>query len=110
MSLKIIISNRTEQKELRMNEDYFLQKSAVLEKGYKYFASLWYARQKGYYTIRECEKIGQPVTEGELNNIFAYAMCRFRTENLPYDNKSHKRYCPCIPVFYRMAVGEQVEK
>ena len=102
MSVDIMIQNRTEQKELRMNEGYILRKSDVVEKDWKYFQSLWCAKQEGFYSIRECEKFGQPVTEEELQEIPAYAMCRsFRTENLPYDGNTHKRYCPCIPVFYR---------
>ncbi len=76
MSVKTIIRDRSEKKELRMNEGYILQKSEVTEKGFTYLGSLGQAHLQGYRSMRECENSGESVSPEELENSKHYAMCK----------------------------------
>lgn len=102
MSADTIIRDRSEKKELRLNENYILKRQVVDEKGYHYIGSLGQAHDQDYYSIRECENMKRPVSQSEIEQRTNYAMCKaFHVDNLPVDPVTHKRFCPCIPVFFR---------
>ncbi len=100
------IRRRTTEKELRLAEGYVLTREEYEEQGAKYMGSLGMAAKAGYYTPRGCERLGAPVTEGELANIkhFAVFMDCYQDQTIKgEDGHAHR---PCLPVFYREAPRE----
>lgn len=93
---RTLIRRRTQEKELRLSGELVMTKEEWVERGGTYRGTLGQAAQLGFYTIRACEKLGQPVTETEKVNCKDFAM---------YSN-CYMEYCighkrPCLPVFFR---------
>ncbi len=100
MSLDTIIRHRTQEKEMQLAGNLAMTKNDWLEKGGIYHGTLWEAKQQNYYTIRVCEKMGQPVSAEELQQAKDFAMCKsYYAEYLI--KKGGKMYVPCVPVFFR---------
>ncbi len=101
MSLDTIIRRRTQEKELRLAGSLVMTRTEWEEQGGIYRGGLGKAAEQGYYTIRECEKMGQPVTADELSQAKDFAMCKmFYTDYLI--KKDGKNHPPCVPVFFRI--------
>ena len=101
MSVETIIRHRTCAKEIRLSGELVMTKADWLARGGVYHGTLRAAASEGYYTVRSCEKIGQPVTADEFANCKDFAMFQgCYTENAIYD-KNFILQCPCLPVFYR---------
>lgn len=100
MSLDTLIRRRTQEKELRLAGDLVMTQAEWQERGGIYRGGLGKAAKQGYYTMRECENIGQPVTVTERAQVKDFAMCKmFYTDY--FIVKDGKNCVPCIPVFFR---------
>ena len=99
-SLERIISDRTVAKDLKMSGDLVFSKDEWLARGGIYCGTVGTAARSGYFTVRQCEKMGKSVMLEE------FAGCRYFAMLMNGD----RRYClkrgdkyvrPCVPVFYR---------
>lgn len=100
MSLETLIRHRTERKELRLSGELVMTRTAWEQRGGVYRGSLGPAAKAGWYTVRECARMGVPVTETEFNNCKDFAM--FKDCYTDYClEENGKRVRPCLPVFYR---------
>lgn len=100
MSLETLIRHRTEKKELRLSGDLVMTRTAWEQRGGTYHGSLGPAAKAGWFTVRECERMGAPVTETELKNCKDFAM--FKDCYTDYClEENGKRVRPCLPVFFR---------
>ena len=100
MSLEKIINERRQKKELRLSGELVLTKTVWEQRGGVYRGSLGTAAKAGWFTVRECERMGAPVTETELKNCKDFAM--FKDCDTDYCiEENGKRVRPCLPVFYR---------
>ena len=97
MSVNTIIRRKTEEKELRLSGELVMTKEQWLARGGIYRGTLTQAAKDGYYTVRKCEKLKQPVTDNEFKNCNDFAIFQ----------GCYMDYCigrkrPCLPVFYRV--------
>ena len=95
------IRQLTEAKEFRMSQPYVMTKDEYIAKGCICVGTLTLAAANGYYTARACEKMGQPVTAKEWENITHFAIfinCHI-SNCFRCDDGTVER--PCLPVFYR---------
>ena len=105
MGANSIIRHRTQAKEIRLSGKLVMTKSAWLALGGIYRGTVGQAAQKGYYTVRGCEKLGKPVSAEELENCKDFALFKdCYTKYMIYDSDFILR-CPCLPVFYRGQVS-----
>ncbi|MGN0813182.1 MAG: hypothetical protein ACI4MQ_06725 [Candidatus Coproplasma sp.] len=73
----------------------------MAEKGGIYHGTISQASKEGYYTVRRCELMGEPVSSDEFQRCKDYAMYKgIYVENMIQISSSEK-VCPCLPVFYR---------
>lgn len=96
MSIITIIRHRTQEKEIRLSSELVMTKEEVLAFGGTYRGSLGEAAKNGFYTVRSCELMGQPVTDEEFKNCKDFAMFKDCYMEYCIGNKR-----PCLPVFYR---------
>lgn len=91
------VRERTEAKELRLSQPFVMSKEEWLQRGGEYRGTLGQAMQQGYYTVRCCERMGQPVskTEFEAAKDFAMFMNCYMANCLPGGKR------PYLPVFWR---------
>ena len=77
-----------------------MTKEAWEQCGGVYHDSLGNAAKEGWYTVRNCELMGLPVSDEEFQNCKDFAMFKdCYAENLiVIDGKNRT---PCLPVFYR---------
>ncbi len=96
MRVETLIRHRTEEKEIRLSGELSMTKAEWEERGGVYHGSLGTAAKQGWYTVRNCELKGVPVTETEFKNCKDFAMFKdCYTENCIKGKR------PCLPVFYR---------
>ena len=101
MSVESIIKHRTQAKEIRLSGKLVMTKAAWLALGGIYQGTIGQASQKGYYTVRMCEKLGKPVSNEEMQNCKNFALFQdCYTQYMIYDSEFVLR-CPCLPVFLR---------
>ena len=100
MSAETVIRFRQEKKEIRLSGDLCMTKDEWLATGATYHGTVGKAAQDGWYTVRACEKMGQPVSDEEFAKCKDFAMLMCYTANMIYDKHFVQR-CPCLPVFYR---------
>lgn len=97
-----LIRRITEEKELKMSGDLVLSRKEWIARGGVYRGSLGDAAKLGYYTVRVCEKLGQPVTSEEM--LLAKDFAEFKTcyadSCLMQDDGTKVR--PNLPVFFRI--------
>lgn len=94
------IRDRTEKKELRLSRDLVLSREEWLLRGGIYRGSLGNAAREGFYTARECERMGLPVTDEEFLVVKDFAMFKnCYTHNCLV--RENKKVRPCLPVFKR---------
>lgn len=98
MSIETIIAHRTRKKEIRLSGELCLTRTQWEERGGIYHGSLKQASKEGYFTVRGCEILKQPVTTEEFLNCKDFAM--FKSSDI-YLYENGNRVCPCLPVFYR---------
>lgn len=91
-----IIKERLQAKEFRLSGNLVMTKDEWLKRGATYRGTLGQAAKLGFYTIRACEKIGQPVTETERANCKDFALYADCYMYYCIDGKR-----PCLPVFFR---------
>lgn len=95
-----VIKERTEAKELKMAGNLAMSRDEWITRGATFRGTLSQASKSNYLTARMCEKIGQPVSDEEMNaadNFAEMATCymQFCLE------RDGKKVRPNIPVFYR---------
>ena len=100
MRVPTLIRHRTQEKEIRLSGELVMTKEAWEQRGGFYHDSLDNAAKEGWYTVRNCELIGLPVSDEEFQNCKDFAMFKdCYAENLiVIDGKNR---APCLPVFYR---------
>lgn len=94
-----IVDWRTTKKDIQMSGDLVRTKEEWLERGGEYRGSIGAANKAGYFSIRQCENMKQPVGLEELNAARDFAMVKCTGGY--YLLRDGRRKCPCIPVFYR---------
>lgn len=106
MSVETIIKHRTQEKEIRLSGELVMTKEQWEKRGGVYRGSLGTAAKSGWYTIRSCELMGEPITEDELKNCNDFAMFKdcYQDYCIRVDNGTFRgKYVrPCLPVFYRI--------
>lgn len=101
MRYSALIRRRTEAKELRMSGNLVLSRQDWLARGGVYRGSLGEAAKIGYYTVRVCEKLGQPVTAEEMQTVENFA--EFKTCYSDFCiEQNGKKVRPNLPVFFRV--------
>ena len=96
MRVETLIRHRTEEKEIRLSGELAMTKAEWEQRGGVYHGSLGTAAKQGWYTVRNCELKGVPVTETEFKNCKDFAMFKDC-----YMENCIKGKRPCLPVFYR---------
>ena len=104
-SLEKILRERTAAKDIRMSGELVLSKVEWMARGGFYCGSIGRAAKSGLFTVRECERIGKPVTEEEFAACRHFAMVMNCETNLCLIRDGN-RVRPCVPVFYRGNVNE----
>ncbi len=94
------IRERTEAKELRMSGELVKSREEWFSCGATFQGTISQAKSNSYFTVRYCEKIGQPVTDDEMSkaNNFAEMSSCYMHHCL---ERNGVKVRPCIPVFYR---------
>ena len=101
MSVDTIIEHRTQSKEIRLSGELCMTREQWQKKGGIYHGTISQASKEGYYTVRRCELMGEPVSSDEFQRCKDYAMFKgVYVENMIQITPSVK-VCPCLPVFYR---------
>lgn len=95
-----IIRERTELKELRLSRHLVLSKDEWLKRGGIFHGQLWQAQEDGWFTARECERMGQPVSDEEFAKVMDFAMFGNCYASLCLQ-RERKKVRPCLPVFKR---------
>ncbi len=100
MRVETLIRHRTQEKEIRLSGELVMTKEAWEQRGGIYHDSLGDAAKEGWYTVRNCEIMGVPVTDEEFQNCKNFAMFKdcYAENLLVIDGKNR---VPCLPVFYR---------
>lgn len=100
MCVETLIRHRTQKKEIRLSGALAMSKTAWEQRAGIYHDSLGNAAKEGWYTVRNCEIMGVPVTDEEFQNCKDFAIFQgCYSENLiVIDGKNR---VPCLPVFYR---------
>ncbi len=100
MRVETLIRHRTQEKEIRLSGELVMTKEAWEQRGGIYHDSLGNAAKEGWYTVRNCEIMGVPVTDEEFQNCKNFAMFKdcYAENLLVIDGKNR---VPCLPVFYR---------
>jgi len=100
MKVDTLIRHRSEEKEIRLSGELVMTKEAWEQRGAVYHGSLGAAAKESWYTVRNCELMGLPVTEEEFSACKNFAMYQdCYAENCIVVDGKQKR--PCLPVFYR---------
>ncbi|MBP1578097.1 MAG: hypothetical protein J6C75_06410 [Oscillospiraceae bacterium] len=104
------IRQLTEAKELRMSQPYVLTKEEFTAKGCTCVGTLGSAARSGFLTARACEKIGQPVTAEERDNISHFAIFAncYQANCIRLADGTAVR--PCLPVFYRKTEAIKIKE
>lgn len=100
-SVESIIADRTARKDMRMSGNLVMTKDEWLVRGGEYRGSVWNANENGYFTVRQCEKMGQSVSLEELDAARDFAMIKNHGGNY-IKGPDGIRHCACVPVFYRV--------
>ena len=100
MRVPTLIRHRTQEKEIRLSGELVMTKEAWEQRGAVYHGSLGHAAKECWYTVRNCEIMGVPVTDEELQSCKDFAMFKdcYAENLLVIDDKNR---VPCLPVFYR---------
>lgn len=107
-SVERIIADRTAEKDIRMSGSLVMTKEEWMGRGGEYRGSVWEANSSGYYTVRQCENMAQPVRSEELDSARDFAMIRGICG--VYIMRDGRQRRPCIPVFYREITHKSEEK
>ena len=100
MRVGTLIRHRTQDKEIRLSGNLVLTKDEWTQRGGVYHDSLANAAKEGWYTVRNCELMGLPITDEEFKNCKDFAMFKdCYAENLIVVDG--KQRMPCLPVFFR---------
>lgn len=99
------IAQKTADLDIKMSGTLVMTSEEWTERGGVNHGAVGQAARAGWYTARECKKLGQPVTDEEFAKAQDFAMvvggdlatCLIR-------NGKYKR--PCVPVFYRRKEGD----
>lgn len=100
-SVESIIADRTARKDMRMSGNLVMTKDEWLVRGGECRGSVWNANENGYFTVRQCEKMGQSVSLEELDAARDFAMIKNHGGNY-IKGPDGIRHCACVPVFYRV--------
>ena len=104
-SVETIIRDRTVAKDIKMSGELVLSKDEWLARGGFYCGTIGRAAKFGLFTVRQCEKIGKPVTPEEFSACRHFAMIK-DCDTKDCLERNGKRVRPCVPVFYRGNVNE----
>ena len=74
MRVGTLIRHRTQDKEIRLSGNLVLTKDEWTQRGGVYHDSLGNAAKEGWYTVRNCELMGLPITDEEFKNCKDFAM------------------------------------
>lgn len=99
MRVETLIMHRTREKEIRLSGDLVMSKAAWERRGGIYHGCVSDAAKSGWYTVRRCELMKQPVSADELAACNDFAMYMMSDECIKENGKSVR---PCLPVFYRV--------
>lgn len=92
MRVETLIRHRTQEKEIRLSRELAMSREAWEQRGGIYHGWTGAAAKEGWYTVRNCELMGLPVTDEEFQSCKDFA----------YFGDSYMEYGrPCLPVFYR---------
>lgn len=106
MRVETLIRHRTEKKEIRFSGDLAMSRTAWERRGGIYHGSLGTAAKSGWYTVRSCELMKQPVSAEEFAACKDFAM--FKDCYIEYCiEENGKNVRPCLPVFYRIKDNKQ---
>ena len=96
------IRERTEDKELLLSGNLVMTKEAWEQRGGIYHGWLGHAaRKESFFTVRECERMGFPVSDEEFKNCKDFAMFGDCYAYNCIEVGKGKKVRPCLPVFYR---------
>ncbi len=100
MRVETLIRHRTQEKEIRLSGKLVMTREAWEQRGAVYHGSIGNAAKESWYTVRNCEIMGVPVTDEEFQNCKNFAMFKdcYAENLLVIDGKNR---VPCLPVFYR---------
>lgn len=101
MRVETLIRHRTQEKEIRLSGELVMTREAWEQHGAVYHGSLGTAAKEGWYTVRNCELMGVPVTEDELQSCKDFAMFKDCYDEHCLKNSAGKKVRPCLPVFRR---------
>lgn len=106
MRVETLIRHRTQAKEIRLSGNLCMSRTAWEQRGGIYRGSLGTAAKSGWYTVRSCELMQQPVTAEEFAACKNFAMYKDCYDEYCIKENS-KKVRPCLPVFYREKEGAQ---
>lgn len=100
MRVEKLIQVRTIEKDLRMSGELIMTKDEWLARGATCRGSVGKAAKSGYFTVRQCAKMKQPVSQEEFCNVRDFAVMKNNAGHW-LKRSDDTRTFPCIPVFYR---------
>lgn len=101
MRVETLIRYRTQEKEIRLSGELVMTREAWEQRGAVYHGSLGTAAKEGWYTVRNCELMGVPVADEELQSCKDFAMYKDCYDEYCLKDSAGKKIRPCLPVFYR---------
>ena len=100
MRVETLIRHRTQEKEIRLSGKLVMTREAWEQRGAGYHGSIGNAAKESWYTVRNCEIMGVPVTDEELQSCKDFAMYKDCYDEYCLKNSAGKKVRPCLPVFY----------
>ena len=74
MRVDTLIRHRAQEKEIRLSGALVMPREAWEQRGAIYHGSIGNAAKESWFTVRNCELMGVPVTDEELQNCKDFAM------------------------------------
>lgn len=101
MRVETLIRHRTQEKDIRLSGEFVMTKEAWERRGGNYRGGIKDAAQESWYTVRQCELMGLPVSEAEFKSCKNFAMFKGCYDEYCINVEPFKKVRPCLPVFYR---------
>lgn len=101
MRVETLIRHRMQEKEIRLSGKLVKTREFWEQCGAVYHGSLGTAAKEGWYTVRNCELMGVPVSNEEFQSCKDFAMYKDCYDEYCLKDSIGKKVRPCLPVFYR---------
>ena len=74
MRVETLIRHRTQEKEIRLSGELVMTRETWEQRGAVYHGSIGNAAKESWFTVRNCELMGVPITDEEFQSCKDFAM------------------------------------